>query len=57
MTRLGLVTAGLGIVGWLRVPVFPYRWDALLGALFTVYGIVVLIGSLAMTWCGRRAEL
>jgi hypothetical protein len=57
MTRLGLVSAGLGIVGWLLVPVFPYLWVALLGTLFTVYGIVVFIGSLAMMRCGRQAEL
>ena len=57
LTRLGFVTAGLGVLGWLLTLAFPSFFVLLLGTLLTVYGIGILIGCLALSRCGRRAEL
>lgn len=57
LTRLGYVTVGLGLLGWLLLLASPNIFVLLLGTLLTAYGVVILVGCLALTRCGRRAEL
>jgi hypothetical protein len=45
------------MLGVLLVLAFPNLLVLLVAALLTAYGIVILIGCLALTRCGRRAEL